>query len=303
MRYRPFGRSGSAISALTLRIGADALAGGPSRVHALVFASLEAGINTVHLTTADPVLAEAAGQALAEVDRKLVQVSIGLGRLEGFRGGRDFSPEGLTGSIDRVLQASGLGWIDLAMLDEPAEDEMPQTALTALKAQRASGRIRMLGVAGDNDVMDAYVSTGAFDVLATAYHVNSPWQTKHRMRAALERDMAVMAYGYFPQELDTVKKAESLHEPRKGLFNLGGGRPKHDPLANAGTFAFLHRTHGWDAEHICLAFALTDPSVASVMVDAVSADRIEALAAVPERDLPPGLSAQIEMARVRMAAA
>lgn len=304
MRYRPFGRNGSATSALTLRVGADALAGGPARVHGLVFAGLEAGINTFHLTTADPVLAEAVGQALSQVDRKLVQVSVGLGRFEGRRAGRDFSPESLTGSIDRVLHASGLGWLDLVLLDEPAEDEMPQSALTALKAQRASGRIRMMGVSGDGDVMDAYVSTGAFDVLATSYHVNAPWRTKLRTRAALERDMAVMAYGYFPRELDTVKKAEALHEPKRGLFGLGGGgRPKHDPLAGAGSFAFLHQTHGWDAEHICLAFTLTDPAVATVMIDSDSADRIEALAAVPERDLPPGLAAQIEMARVRMAAA
>lgn len=303
MRYRPLGRSGSAVSALTLKIGSEALAGGPSRARALVFAALEAGINTVHLTSADPVLAEAVGQALSQVDRKLIQVSVSLGRPDARRGGRDFSPEALTGSIDRILHASGLGWIDLALLDEPAEDEMPQTALNALKAQRTSGRIRMLGIAGDGEVMDAYISTGAFDVLATSYHVNSPWQTRHRMRAALERDMAVMAYGYFPEELDTAKKAETVHAPKKGLFGLGGGRPRHDPLAGAGTFAFLHQTHGWSAEHICLAFALTDPSIATVLVDAQDSERMEALAAVPERDLPPGLAAQIEMARVRMAAA
>lgn len=303
MRYRPLGRSGSAVSALTLKIGSEALAGGPSRARALVFAALEAGINTVHLTSADPVLAEAVGQALSQVDRKLIQVSVSLGRPDARRGGRDFSPEALTGSIDRILHASGLGGIDLALLDEPAEDEMPQTALNALKAQRTSGRIRMLGIAGDGEVMDAYISTGAFDVLATSYHVNSPWQTRHRMRAALERDMAVMAYGYFPEELDTAKKAETVHAPKKGLFGLGGGRPRHDPLAGAGTFAFLHQTHGWSAEHICLAFALTDPSIATVLVDAQDSERMEALAAVPERDLPPGLAAQIEMARVRMAAA
>ncbi|MBA3999227.1 aldo/keto reductase [Brevundimonas sp.] len=302
MRYRPLGRSGSAVSALTLKIGSEALAGGPSRAQALVFAALEAGINTVHLTSADPVLAEAVGQALSQVDRKLIQISISLGRADARRGGRDFSPEALTGSIDRVLHASGLDSIDLALLDEPGEDEMPQTALNALKAQRTAGRIRMLGIAGDGEVMDAYISTGAFDVLATSYHVNSPWQTRHRIRAALERDMAVVAYGYFPEELDTAKKAESVHVPRKGLFGLGG-RPKHDPLAGAGTFAFLHQTHGWSAEHICLAFALTDPSIATVLVDAPDSERIEALAAVPERDLPPGLAAQIEMARVRMAAA
>jgi aryl-alcohol dehydrogenase-like predicted oxidoreductase len=303
MRYRPLGRSGSAVSALTLKIGSEALAGGPSRARALVFAALEAGINTVHLTSADPVLAEAVGQALSQVDRKLIQVSVSLGRPDARRGGRDFSPEALTGSIDRILHASGLGGIDLALLDEPAEDEMPQTALNALKAQRTAGRIRMLGIAGDGEVMDAYISTGAFDVLATSYHVNSPWQTRHRMRAALERDMAVMAYGYFPEELDTAKKAETVHAPKKGLFGLGGGRPRHDPLAGAGTFAFLHQTHGWSAEHICLAFALTDPSIATVLVDAQDSERMEALAAVPERDLPPGLAAQIEMARVRMAAA
>lgn len=304
MRYRPLGRSGSAVSVLTLKIGSDALAGGPSRAQALVFAGLEAGINTFHLTAADPVLAEAVGAALAEVDRKLVQVSVSLGRGDGRRGGRDFSPEALTGAIDRILHVSGLGWLDLAMLDQPAEEEMPQTALTALKAQRAAERVRMLGIAGDGEVMDAYVSTGAFDVMATPYQVNSPWSTRNRIRAALERDMAVLGYDYFPAELNTVKKAETLHAPRKGLFGLGGGgRPPGDPLAGAGTFAFLHQTHGWKAEDICLAFALTDPSIASVMVDAVSADRIETLATVPERDLPPGLAAQIEMARVRMAAA
>ena len=46
MRYRPLGRSGSAVSALTLKIGSEALAGGPSRAQELVFAALEAGINT-----------------------------------------------------------------------------------------------------------------------------------------------------------------------------------------------------------------------------------------------------------------
>ena len=298
MRYRPLGRSGSAISALTLRIGADALAGGPSRVHAMIFAALEAGINTIHLTTADPVLAEAAGQALSQVDRKLVQVSVGLGRIDGRRGGRDFSPQGLTGSIDRVLHVSGLGWIDLAMLDEPAEDEMPQTALTAMKAQRTSGRIRMLGVAGDNDVMDAYVSTGAFDVLATPFHVNSPWQIRSRLRVAREADMAIFVYGYFPESLDTAKKAAAVHQPKKGFFGFGGPKTKHNPLAHAGTFAFLHQTNNWPAEAICLAYALTDPSVSSVLIRAGDTDRLNMLSMVPDRDMPPGLAAQIEMARV-----
>ncbi len=304
MRYRPFGRSGSAVSAITLRLGDDVLARGPGGVRALVYAALEAGINSFHLNTADPVLGQLAGEAFASVDRDLLMITLSLGQSRDRRGAaRDFSAEGLTGAIDQWLNVSRMGHIDLALLDEPAEEELPQSALSALKALRQSGRIKMLGVSGESEVMDAYVSTNAFDVLATPFNVNVPWPVRHRMRAAMERDMAVIAYGYYPKELSTPAKAVSFHQQKRGLFGLGGsGRASDTPLASAGTFAFLHETHGWSAEEICLTFTLTDPQIATLMVDAVAIDRLERLAATVERDLPPGLSAQIEMARVRGAA-
>lgn len=305
MRYRPFGRTGVTISNLTLCLGSQGLVCGPDATRDLIFAALEAGINSFHLETADPVLGEVVGKSLATLDRKLVGVTLTLGQGDGRRGSeRDFSPEGMTAAIDRVLNVSGLGWIDLIMLDEPQEQEFSQTSLNALKAQRTSERIKMLGISGEGEIMDAYVSTNAFDVLATPLHANSHWMVRSRVRAARERDMAVMAYGIFPEELRTEKKAATVHQPKKGLFGKGDkGRPKSDPLAGAGTFAFLHRTHNWTAEEICLAYALTDPSVSSVLVAVDDAERLATLAGVPERDLPPGLSAQIEMARVRMAAA
>jgi aryl-alcohol dehydrogenase-like predicted oxidoreductase len=205
----------------------------------------------------------------------------------------------MTGAIDRCLHVSGLGWIDVALLEEPGEDELPQSSLNALKALRATERVRYLGICGSGDVMDAYVSTGAFDVLGTPFHVNVDWKIRSRVRAAREQDMAVLAYDYFPSELDTEKKAATLHQPKKGLFGLGGGwKKKHNPLAHAGTFAFLHRTPHWSAEAICLAHAMTDPAISSVLITAHDAERLNALAGVPERDMPPGLSAQIEMARV-----
>lgn len=305
MRYRPFGRSGSVVSTITLRLGDAALARGPAGARELIYAALEGGVNTFQLLSADPVLAELAGEALSAVDRKLVFVSLRLGQPENRRGERDFSAEGLTGAIDRALRVSGLDWIDLALLDEPGGDELSQTALNALKAQRSAGRVRLLGIAGEGEVMDAYVSTNAFDVLATPFHANSPWAVRHRVRAAAERDMAVMAYGYFPEELSTARRVEELANGRRrrGLFGWGAGKPTPDnPLEGAGTFQFLHRTPNWDAEQICLAFALTDPMISTVMVDVDDPARFAELLQIPERDLPPGLSAQIEMARVRQAA-
>ncbi|MDQ8029512.1 MAG: oxidoreductase [Brevundimonas sp.] len=306
MRYRPFGNVGQAVSVVTLNIGARDIAHGPEAGRELIYSALEAGINSYRLTTADPVLAEVLGEALRHVDRKLVQVSLMLGAGDGRRGSdRDFSAEGMTSAIDRALHASGLGWFDLAILDEPEDHELPQSSLNALKALRATQRIRLLGISGESEVMDTYVSTGAFDALLTPYHVNSPWQIRSRLRDARERDMAIFVYGYFPESLDTVKKAATVHEEKKGFFGFGksSGRPKGDPLAGAGTFAFLHQTNAWNAEAICLAYALTDPSIASVLIDAPGVERLNELALVPDRDLPPGLAAQIEMARVAAAKA
>ena len=136
----------------------------------------------------------------------------------------------MTGAIDRALHVSGLGWIDVALLEEPGEDELPQSSLNALKALRATERVRYLGVSGDGEVMDAYVSTGAFDVLATPFHVNVDWQVRSRMRAARDQDMAILAYDYFPSELDTEKKAATVHQPKKGLFGFGGAEARRTRL-------------------------------------------------------------------------
>ena len=298
MRYRPFGREGASVSNLTLSIGNEALSRGPGAARELVFTALEAGVNAYRLESADPVLAEVVGDALSHVDRKLVSVGVTLGLGDGRRAGaRDFSAEGMTGCIDRALHVSGLGWIDFALLEEPGEHELPQSSLNALKALRATERVRLLGVSGEGEVMDAYVSTGAFDILATSYNLNSGWAVRHRIRQAREQDMAVFAYDYFPDSLSTAKKADTVHTPKKGLFGFGGKKPA-SALAGAGTYAFLHRTNGWSGEAICLAYALTDPAISSVLVNADQADKLIDLAAVPERDMPPGLAAQIEMARV-----
>lgn len=305
MRYRPFGRSGSAISNLTMRLGASAVMRGPDYARQLIFQALEGGVNAYVLESADPVLAEIVGGALSVVERDLVTVFLTLGAGDGRRGSeRDFSGEGLTQAMERVLNVSGLGWIDVALLDQPGEDELPQSALQALKALRSAGHIKLIGVAGDGPVMDAYVSTGAFDVLVTPYHANSSWQVRARIRAAREQDMAILASGFFPDSLARPRKPEAAFAPqKKGLFGLGGKTPaatEHDP---AGSFAFLHHMPGWSAEQLCLAYTLTDPSMSSAVIDIDTPERLAALIDTPERDLPAGLAAQIEMARVRSAAA
>lgn len=291
MRYRPFGASGAAVSSLTLSLGAQAASRGAGSVRDLVVAALEAGVNAYHFESPDPLLLQAAGEALGHVERRLLCVSLTLGA------DRDFSATGLGRSIEKGLHASGLGWFDMAVLERPAENELPQTSLTTLKALRKAEHVRMLGVSGNEAVTDVYVSTGAFDVLFTPFHANVEWRVRSRMRAARERDMSLFVYDYFPESLSTERRAADAGAPQKrGLFGLGG-RAAADP-GRPGSFAFLHRTPGWTGEAICLAYALADPAVASVLIRPKDRAHLEDLVGVPERDLPAGLSAQIEMARV-----
>jgi aryl-alcohol dehydrogenase-like predicted oxidoreductase len=193
-----------------------------------------------------------------------------------------------------VLHFSGLGWIDVAVLHEPGETELAQSSLSALKAMRATGRIKLLGIAGGGEVMDAYVSTGAFDALLTPLGINADWKVRNRIRSAREHDMSVFAYDFYTDRRSGPRVAPVL---KKGLFGIGAQkRPPDSPQKDA--FGFLYRTQNWTAEAICLAYVLTDPTVSSVIVNATDTDRLAQLAAAPERDMPPGLAAQIEMARV-----
>ena len=306
MRYRPFGRSGKSISALTLNLSERTLARGRMSGPALVTEAMEHGINSFHLETPDSILGELVGRAIAGVDRRLLFVATRVGSLRQ-RGQmvRDLTPAGVTAAVDQLLASSGLDHLDMVLLDEPGEDELSHATLSALKALRATGRIQMLGIAGGEEVMDAYVSTNAFDVLMTPFNVHASWSTRNRVRAAVERDMAVMAYDYFPQSLSSLKTVEAIDTPKRGLFGWGkDSRPAQDPyFKGVGTFAFLHQTPNWTAEEICLAYSLSEPTLASVIVDTTDSDALARLAELPDRDMPPGMPAQIEMARVNMAAA
>ena len=169
----------------------------------------------------------------------------------------------MTACMDRALHASSLGWFDLALLDSRCDDELPQSSLNALKALRATDRVRLLGVSGDGEVMDAYVSTGAFDVLVTPLSrqlaLAGPLASARCPREGHGR----LRHRLFPGEPGHGQEGRngSCGAKKKGLFGFGGsgGRAKSDPLRGAGTFAFLHRTPNWTAEEICLAYVLTDP--------------------------------------------
>jgi len=288
MRYRPFGGAGAVVSAVALRIpqNSDMAAGD---CVALVHAALEQGVNYIEAPAGEPEILHALGEAVAPVERELMILSLRVG------GGvvRDFSGEGLARQITDALKRTGLKQFDAIVLDDPASEELPPQGLATMKAARSTGRCKMIGVAGIDDAIDAYLSAGAFDLLAIPFNLASGWRERRRLVEAQRRDMTIVGYDPWPEEFQSRAEAAAP----KGLLGRAFQRTSSNPLEGAGTYAFLDRTPNWTSEQICLAYALTDVKIATVMVETQSIEHLEMLAAVADREMPAGLSAQVEMAR------
>ena len=290
MRYRPFGGAGAVVSAISLRIPSNSGMAADECV-ALVHAALEQGVNYIEAPAGDAEVLFGLGDAVAAVERDLMVLSLRLGCETAGR--RDFSAEGLARQITDAMARTGLSRFDVAVLDDPASDELSPQALATMKQARSSGRCRMIGVSGIDDALDAYLSAGAFDLLAIPFNLGSGWRERRRLIAAQKRDMTIVGFDPWPVEF---RERRSEAAPKGFLGRAFGGKPA-DPLAGAGTYAFLDTTRGWTSEEICLAYALTDVKIATVMVEADSIEHLERLASVADREMPAGLSAQVEMAR------
>ena len=296
MRYRPFGSDGKAVSAVGLCINEGAAA-----AHGvdLIYSALEAGVNVFQVAAGDEAAIAAMAEGLAHVERRLLFVILrsGVGRERNGAEVRDFSPAALVTSIRATGSALRLGPFDLVLLDDPGVDELSPRALEAVRAERDGGRVKGVGVSGDNEAMDAYISARAFDVLSTPYNLLSGWKERNRLKTAAAGNMPVLGYRFMPPDLDARERhAAAVATPTKlSLFKPSA--PAISAALAKTPYAFLDEVNGWTAQEICLGFALTEPGLASILLSPRTLEEVESLTAVPDRDMPTYIAAQIEMAR------
>ena len=278
MRYRPLGSRGQVVSAVSLVLEPDSGHRQPGDWVSLIYAALECGVSGFEIRGTDAVLGEGLAQALSGIDRRLVFIALRTGG----RRAKTLSLQSVGSGVRETLARCGLDYLDAVLLSEPAVAEIP--VVRELAALRSAGLVRALGVAGEGEGVDALVAAGEVDMLATGFSLLSGWGERRRMRNAVSADMAVLGYGAYPRE-----RLQPLIERRT--------KDRTNPLAGAGGYGFLASTRDWTAEELCLAYALTEPGLATVQVRAQSIDHLERMAAVPDRELPAAAAAQIEMAR------
>lgn len=295
MRYRPFGPHGRSISALTLVIG-DEPKRESERVK-LVYAALESGVNAFELR-GEHMLETAAGlaRALSAVPREAVVISLRL-PADSRHGWAPFTREWVIHAVERTVDATGLGSLDLLTFDLPTPGAFNEEARAAAVAARAAGRVGLIGVAGAADCLDFALRVPEVDLLVSPYHLRSGWPDRNRLKSAAARGLVVLGADFYPSITHDRRhddRASPTGRERRGLFGLGR---KPSSLEQVGAYGFLGNAPGWTPREVCLAYALTEPTLSSMLVEAADPKELEGLAQTAERDLPVGVPAQIEMAR------
>jgi aryl-alcohol dehydrogenase-like predicted oxidoreductase len=287
MRYRPFGITGKAVSAVSLALGRGGKGPGDAAGwRNLMFAGMENGINCFDIEVGLEALEFGVAQALQAVERRLVFLIFTM-RSDPRR---PFTVEHLAETVKRGLARSSAGYIDVLMFDPETYAVLTPRARALLARLKEADLVLQLGVCGEADALDAAVADPDFEVLATPYNLTSEWKARRVLREASAAGMA--AIGYDPAPADMVQPPQ---QPK--LIAMPRRKEVHNPLSGVGTYAFLHTTSGWTPEALCVAYALTEPALATLQIDISLAGQLEDLACVPERDPPTGLGAQVEMAR------
>lgn len=283
MRYRPLGRSGQTISAVTLALG-ERPESDAARTK-LVYAALEAGVNAFELRA--PGAAGALGRALQALERRMVVLTLRLS------GAHRLDRDAAVSAIEQPLLAGRFGRFDAVVVDGPAR--LTADGWDALEGALEAGRIRAVGAGGEG--VGAALARPQLEILASTYHLGSEWADRNRIKTAVEGGRSVIGDGYHPRF--DARTAEAGATAKRGLFGLGR---KPATIERVHGYEFLARTPNWKADEICLAYALTEPCLATVVIEATTPEDVERLAAVCEREMPTGLAAQIEMARFAQSA-
>jgi len=278
MRYRPFGRTGVAVSALSLTLDGEDDRRKAGEWLALVHAALEHGVNAFEIVQPSPALMSGFAQGIEAVQRHLLFVSL--------RADPQMQGRRLDGWVSEVIAAGGFAEVNLFAID--AESPEFEEALGAGLRLKDLNLVRRMAVAGPCAAVDGHVVDPLFDALVMPFGMLSGWRERNLVRVALERGMGVMSYDPCPAQLTAIAK-EERNQAKGGWFK------RADPLSTAGSHTFLQSTPGWTPEQICLAYALTEPAVTTVQMPVKDLEHLAGLAAVPERNLPAQVAAQIEM--------
>jgi aryl-alcohol dehydrogenase-like predicted oxidoreductase len=270
MRYRSLGRTGLTVS--EIGFGAASWWGmrqfSEADAQRLVAAAIDGGV-----TLFDTGAAYSGGEAEPRLGRALrgrdttglvVSSKAGTYFADG-RVKRDFSPSAVTASAERSLQNLGLDVLPLLHLHGPSTAELDEPLLSALRALKARGLVRALGVTSfDPAVIEHAIGLSDIDVVMVDVNVLRPERGPLVARAAAAGKGVLagmpLAMGHLGVRLHKVRGLRDLWYAARALARRRG------EVVRGARFGFLNHLPEMSAAQAALAYVLADPHISAAVV-------------------------------------
>jgi aryl-alcohol dehydrogenase-like predicted oxidoreductase len=291
MLYRPYGLSGIALSAVSLRISWEAANNNTNKLKALITAALENGINAYHFDYIDADMMRCAAEVFSIVKRPLLFLSATAHSAPRTANATSYAYEPLRARLKVAVKECGFDYLDMVQFYNPINSGTPDESWAFMKSLREARMVRAFGAEAPDEDLAPLIRSSQFQIVRTAFDLDTTWEKRNLLDLAQSRGITIFGSDYFPE---AYRRKENVvpKAARGGWF-----RKASNPEASLGTYAFLYTTSGWCAEELCLGYALHQTGLTTVMIEADNVAQVNLLASVPGRYLPPSVPAQIEMAR------
>jgi aryl-alcohol dehydrogenase-like predicted oxidoreductase len=267
-------------------------------VKKLVHAAVDGGITFFDTgpSYGDGAAEERLGEAIYGINRNKVIISTKVGTFTGRLGRpyKDFSKKAILRSVDESLSRLNMRYVDLLLLHGP-EAIMPET-YDALYELKHAEKTRFVGVCGRAEELDAPIKTGQFDVVMLPFHMGTGRIERNRIIEASHRDMGIIGFEtMMPLRIlnphHEISKPADLWYVARDMFKPKPRLPERQP------YDFLERFAGWNPAELSLGYALSEAALSCSMITTTKLDHLQQCLRVPERDLPAGFTAQVEISR------
>lgn len=268
MEYRPLGRTGLKVSALSF--GASSLGGvfrdvGESEAIESVHASLDAGINFVDvspyygLTKAETVL----GKALKGIARHRYILATKAGRYGPEMKDFDFSARRVTASVDESLARLGVDYVDLIQAHDIEFGDLDQIigeTIPALREVVRHGKARFVGVTGlplaalRRVVLAAPVDT----ILSYCHYELNDTALLELIPLLTERGVGIISASPLGMGLLSSRGAPPWHPASEAVKQACAKAAEH----------CLQR--GASIERLAIQFSLANPDIATTLVSSAN---------------------------------
>jgi aryl-alcohol dehydrogenase-like predicted oxidoreductase len=302
MRYRPLGGTGLQVS--EIGFGAASYWGLPRfserEAIGLVHAALDLGVTFFDTGAgysrgeAEPRLGRALRGRLT--DRLVVATKAGTRFGAGGRMVRDFSPQGVTASVEASLKRLRAERISLLQLHGPSVAELDGDLLGALEHLKARGLVQALGVNSfDPQVIGHAIALSSIDVVMIDYNVMRPEREPLIAAAAAggKGVLAGMALG-MGHPAGKVKRIRGVRDVWYALRALKNHRAD---IGRGARFGFLSETPGMSGAQAALAFVLANPDVACAVMGTTRMAHLQENLAASGLVLPDETMARIRYAQ------